>query len=207
MTKTKSPAMQEKTARNSEESEGAVETAMCTLCAQEKSPFFYTGCLIKDGHSTDSGWDCDGSGNLTRPIQKSLQATAVETDLIGILRELRPSYGAPGSRDEDVTRQRNQIDVAIAQLKQAAAFNAELKPVAWVRFRSDGGVEGPLMDDSRDMSDVRRTCGAWNPLFLSEAIRHAERARTLEEVHSLLQAHDCQQAVGVVANLQKGDAK
>lgn len=40
------------------------------------------------------------------------------------------------------------------------------KPFAWVRFRSDGGVEGPILDSSKDMCDVRRKSGAWTPLFI-----------------------------------------
>ncbi|MGM3410602.1 hypothetical protein [Ralstonia holmesii] len=39
------------------------------------------------------------------------------------------------------------------------------KPVAWVRFTSDGGVEGPIMDGDRRIDDVRRKSGAWTPLF------------------------------------------
>ena len=42
--------------------------ATCTLCAKVESPGFYTGCMIKDGECTDTGWQCDGNGNLTRPV-------------------------------------------------------------------------------------------------------------------------------------------
>lgn len=42
------------------------EHAQCTLCTSEPSPGFYTGCMIKDGFSKNSGWNCDGHGNLTR---------------------------------------------------------------------------------------------------------------------------------------------
>lgn len=41
----------------------------------------------------------------------------------------------------------------------------EQKPFAWIRKRSDGGIEGPILDSSRDMCDVRRKSGAWTPLF------------------------------------------
>lgn len=37
-------------------------------------------------------------------------------------------------------------------------------PVAWVRFRSDGDYEGPIMDCDRRM-DGRRESGAWTPLY------------------------------------------
>ena len=37
------------------------------------------------------------------------------------------------------------------------------QPVAWVRFRSDGCYEGPLMDVQ--MEDSRKKSGAWTPLY------------------------------------------
>ncbi len=43
-----------------------------------------------------------------------------------------------------------------AQAPEAAA------PVAWIRFRSDGGYEGPIMDAA--MEEVRKKSGAWTPL-------------------------------------------
>lgn len=42
-------------------------------------------------------------------------------------------------------------------------------PTAWVRFRSDGGFEGPIMDSDERMCDTRRKSGAWSPLFLGPA--------------------------------------
>lgn len=39
------------------------------------------------------------------------------------------------------------------------------KPVAWIRKCSDGCIEGPILDSSRDMCDVRRKSGAWTPLY------------------------------------------
>ena len=37
------------------------------------------------------------------------------------------------------------------------------KPVAWVRFCSDGCYEGPIMDEQ--IEDVRKNSGAWTPLY------------------------------------------
>lgn len=48
---------------------------------------------------------------------------------------------------------------AIAQAEQRGEV------VAWVRFRSDGGIEGPIMDADSRMSDTRRQSGAWTPLY------------------------------------------
>jgi hypothetical protein len=36
-------------------------------------------------------------------------------------------------------------------------------PVAWVRYRSDGGFEGPIMDTDSRMCDTRRSF--WTPLY------------------------------------------
>ncbi|TDV04641.1 hypothetical protein [Paraburkholderia caballeronis] len=44
---------------------------------------------------------------------------------------------------------------------------ARAEPVAWVRYRSDGGFEGPIMDSDARMCDVRRKSGAWTPLYVA----------------------------------------
>lgn len=41
-------------------------------------------------------------------------------------------------------------------------------PVAWVRFCSDGGIEGPILDSDSRMDGVRRTSGAWTPLYTAK---------------------------------------
>jgi len=53
------------------------------------------------------------------------------------------------------------------EITQATGFT---KPVAWVRFRSDGGYDGPIMDDSRDMDDIRRRSGAWTALVSAQSV-------------------------------------
>lgn len=40
---------------------------------------------------------------------------------------------------------------------------ADQKPTAWVRFRSDGGFEGPIMDTDARMCETRRSF--WTPLY------------------------------------------
>jgi hypothetical protein len=37
------------------------------------------------------------------------------------------------------------------------------EPLAWVRYRSDGGFEGPIMDTDERMCDARRSF--WTPLY------------------------------------------
>jgi len=45
----------------------------------------------------------------------------------------------------------------------SAEATEEAKPVAWVRYRSDGGFEGPIMDSDSRMCDTRRSF--WTPLY------------------------------------------
>lgn len=52
-------------------------------------------------------------------------------------------------------------------------------PAAWVRFRSDGGFEGPIMDSDERMCDTRRKSGAWPPLYLGPA--QAEGAKPMPQ--------------------------
>jgi len=40
----------------------------------------------------------------------------------------------------------------------------QLKPFAWVRFGSDGRIDGPILDTDERMSDTRRS--EWTPLHL-----------------------------------------
>ena len=44
------------------------------------------------------------------------------------------------------------------------------KPVAWIRFCSDGSYEGPIMDAR--IEDVRKKSGAWTPLYARRQIDH-----------------------------------
>ncbi|USE79028.1 hypothetical protein NDR89_20540 [Cupriavidus gilardii] len=50
--------------------------------------------------------------------------------------------------------------------------------VAWVRFRSDGGIEGPILDSDPRMDDARRKSGAWTALGViipQPSAQHAEQ--------------------------------
>lgn len=44
----------------------------------------------------------------------------------------------------------------------------DVKPLYWVRPRSDGGFDGPIADDA--LEDVRKNSGAWFPLFMSRGM-------------------------------------
>jgi hypothetical protein len=59
--------------RQSRQSPAVTET--CMLCADDDSPGFYQGCMVRDGHAPE--WDCDGKGNLTRrsqPVNSDIEA-------------------------------------------------------------------------------------------------------------------------------------
>lgn len=40
-----------------------------------------------------------------------------------------------------------------------------VRPRAWIRMCSDGGYEGPIADCDKRMDAVRRSSGAWTPLY------------------------------------------
>jgi len=57
-----------------------------------------------------------------------------------------------------------------------ALLERGVRPLAWIRLCSDGTYEGPIADCDARMDGVRRTCGAWTPLYPPEAISE-ERER------------------------------
>lgn len=61
-----------------------------------------------------------------------------------------------------------RIESAVLAAATPAA-SVPAKPVAWIRFRSDGGYEGPIMDAA--MEDVRKNSGAWTPLYAAPAVQ------------------------------------
>lgn len=48
---------------------------------------------------------------------------------------------------------------------QEVGAGGTANPVAWIRFCSDGGYEGPIADCDKRMDDARRKSGAWTPLY------------------------------------------
>jgi hypothetical protein len=53
--------------------------------------------------------------------------------------------------------------VQTARALESRVLAERKEPVAWVRYRSDGGFEGPIMDSDARMCDTRRSF--WTPLF------------------------------------------
>lgn len=63
-------------------------------------------------------------------------------ELIALLNEIKPQYGAVGSRDVDVTAQRKRIDEAIAMLKKMSAVSPEQTNIlGYFSFDPDDGAE------------------------------------------------------------------
>ncbi|SDV47943.1 hypothetical protein [Chitinasiproducens palmae] len=63
------------------------------------------------------------------------------------------------------------LETENARLRQHIEAAQKQEPAAWVRYRSDGGFEGPIMDTDARMCDTRR--GFWTPLFAGPAIEVA----------------------------------
>lgn len=52
---------------------------------------------------------------------------------------------------------------------------AAAQPVAWIRYCTDGGIEGPILHSQ--MEEVRIRSGAWTPLYASPDLAAAQRER------------------------------
>lgn len=64
----------------------------------------------------------------------------------------------------------------IAALEKAEPSHLEgmgAEPVAWIRFTSTGGFEGPLHDCQLD--DARKSSGAWSPLYITPPAQAASQ--------------------------------
>ena len=76
--------------------------------------------------------------------------------------------GAQGEDDFDnevsaTRRCASDLALAIERIRAlTAAQQQQGQAGAWVRYRSDGGIEGPVLD--QHMDDIRRNSGAWTPL-------------------------------------------
>ncbi|MEI7410113.1 hypothetical protein [Pectobacterium aroidearum] len=79
----------------------------------------------------------------------------------------RERYGA----DSNVMIPADDAEALVREVLQRR--EAAENPEYWFRQRTDGGREGPLHDSEID--DVRKTSGAWNPLFTTAPLTSAER--------------------------------
>lgn len=61
----------------------------------------------------------------------------------------------------------NAVDAMLAEITELRAYKAACEdqdPVTWIRFTSDGGYEGPIMDGV--IEECRKKSGGWTPLFM-----------------------------------------
>ena len=65
-----------------------------------------------------------------------------------------------------IMEERDALRAECATLHAKIDAGKAQKPVAWIRECSDGGIEGPIMDDDRRMDDTRRSF--WTPLYRSQ---------------------------------------
>ena len=65
-----------------------------------------------------------------------------------------------------IMEERDALRAECATLHAKIDAGKAQKPVAWIRECSNGGIEGPIMDDDRRMDDTRRSF--WTPLYRSQ---------------------------------------
>lgn len=73
----------------------------------------------------------------------------------------------------------------------------QLEVVARVRFCSNGGIEGPIMDFDKRMDEVRKTSGAWSPLVrqsdaLAVIAELAQQLASLTHEQAEWLCHECE---------------
>ena len=84
------------------------------------------------------------------------------TDDTVALRELRDCW-ITAEHHSARAQEREQIIELMRDKCRKVGAGDTAKPVAWIRFCSDGCYEGPVMDEQ--IEDVRKNSGAWTPLY------------------------------------------
>ena len=84
------------------------------------------------------------------------------TDDTVALRELRDCWRTAEHHSARAQERERMIELMRDKCRKVGAGET-VKPVAWVRFCSDGCYEGPIMDEQ--IEDVRKNSGAWTPLY------------------------------------------
>jgi hypothetical protein len=95
----------------------------------------------------------------------------------GFVSELRAAIAAGGAQ-ESVRPRYQYAQPGSPEFDGAEAYQQHLEeqdsePVAWVRYRSDGGFEGPIMDTDARMCDTRRSF--WTPLYAAPLANEASK--------------------------------
>lgn len=78
-------------------------------------------------------------GATYEPAQQPAAQAAGLTDVVALLQEIRPQFGAPGTRDVDVRAQQKRIDCALGILAQAApsAVGTEWQEISTAPWSDD----------------------------------------------------------------------
>ncbi|WP_321953156.1 hypothetical protein [Paraburkholderia bannensis] len=108
-------------------------------------PDTFCGEYIVDGGSLPSGdrsedWDAEKLRELLR----------ADDSAYSLMQSAEAEYWRNVGLRDDIEQMHKRV-------------KADQKPTAWVRFRSDGGFEGPIMDTDARMCDTRRSF--WTPLY------------------------------------------
>jgi hypothetical protein len=84
------------------------------------------------------------------------------TDDTVALRELRDCWRTAEHHSARAQERERMIELMRDKCRKVGA-DETAKPVAWIRFCSDGCYEGPIMDEQ--IENVRKNSGAWTPLY------------------------------------------
>ena len=120
------------------------------------------------------------SNTEIRPLyasQLALPAGPVPSELIALLREIRPNYGDVGTRDVDVARQQKQIDRAIEMLAPSPAV---AQPVAEGCKPQSEGCKGCGQGCKQPVADEREAFD-WQPEQLPEGWKRGDRLRIMNK--------------------------
>ena len=102
------------------------------------------------------------------------------TDDTVALRELRDCW-ITAEHHSARAQEREQIIELMRDKCRKVGAGDTAKPVAWIRFCSDGCYEGPIMDEQ--IEDVRKNSGAWTPLYARHNVL-ADRREPIGEASS-----------------------
>lgn len=81
-----------------------------------------------------------------------------------------------------------------------AALPAQ-EPVAWIRFASDGGYDGPIAAVDRRMDEIRKNSGAWTPLYTAPPDQTARIAALEAELAAVREDAERLNAIEGILNL------
>ncbi|MGY2488278.1 hypothetical protein [Cupriavidus sp. CP313] len=108
---------------------------------------------------------------LARKTVADLIRQAGATDLVVLLKSIRPQFGAVGSRDQDVSRQQREIDVALELLERPVRADgvSGAQEDSWTAITNGMPEEGdPLwlhISRGEVITGTKRWRQGWSPDF------------------------------------------